>query len=307
MFCSIYFCLILVGNHDILTNRGVIHTERLWILFIFIFSFLKGTREGMKKAALKKSSATEILFFYTLIGFLLTIPFSAYAFTLSPAMIFFILLKALAVCIAWLCTFSALKKMSVSLYGITDLSRMIFSVLLGVFILGEAFTTKKAIGIVLVLAGLLLVNLKKTSETKGITALTLFTVLSSCFFNALSGIMDKILMRYMISSQLQFWFMLFMTIIYGIILFIKKEKISVRSIKTNYWIPIMSIALIVGDRLLFEANASPFSEVTLMTIIKQSSVLVTVLTGWLIFKEKHIFYKLFCTAIILCGIFVAIL
>ena len=282
------------------------NTDSLWILFIFIYAFLKGSREGMKKAALKRSSSNEILFFYTLIGFIFTLPFSASAFELSPLLIFFIFIKSMVVCIAWLCAFAALKKMSVSLYGIMDLARMVFSTFLGVFVLGESFTINKALGVILVLIGLFLVNLKKTTEAKGMTVITLLAALLNCFFNAVSGTMDKILMQYMSSPQLQFWFMLFTTAIYGIIILIKKEKISLSSLKTNYWIPIMSLSLIIGDKLLFEANASPLSQVTLMTIIKQSSVLVTVLTGWVVFKEKHILYKLFCTGIVLLGIFVAI-
>ncbi len=281
--------------------------NNLWVLFIFIYALLKGSREGMKKVALKKSSSNEILFFYTLIGLILTIPFSASAFELTPYLIFWIFIKALVVCVAWLCAFAALKKMSVSLYGIMDLSRMVFSTFLGVFVLGEIFTIKKAIGVILVTLGLLLVNLKKNTETKGMTLITLTAALFNCFFNAVSGTMDKVLMQYMNSSQLQFWFMLFMTLIYGAILLFKREKVHISHLKSNYWIVIMSLSLIIGDKLLFEANASPLSEVTVMTIIKQSSVLVTVLTGWIFFKEKHILYKLFCTAIILSGIFVALL
>ncbi len=280
--------------------------ENLWILFTVIYALLKGSREGMKKAALKKSSSNEILFFYTLIGWILTIPFSASAFQTAPIYIFYAFLKAAVVCTAWLFAFSALKNMSVSLYGIMDLSRMIFSTMLGVFVLGEDFTLPKAIGVTLVIAGLLLVNLKKNTAAKGMTLPVLMAALLNCFFNAVSGTMDKVLMQHMESEQLQFWFMLFMTIIYGVILIIRKEKISIKSIKTNYWIPLLSISLIVGDRLLFEANASPASQVTLMTVIKQSSVIVTVLTGWLIFKEKNILYKLMCTLIVLLGIFVAL-
>ena len=40
---------------------------------------------------------------------------------------------------------------------------------------------------------------------------------------------------------------------------------------------------------------------------KQSSVVVTVLIGWLIYKEKDILYKLMCTGIVLSGIFVALI
>ena len=281
--------------------------ENIWILFIIIYALLKGSREGMKKAALKKSSSNEILFFYTLVGLVLVLPFSAEAFTLAPIYIFYSFIKALVVCTAWIFAFSALKNMSVSLYGIMDLSRMIFSTALGVFVLGEAFTAEKAIGVALVITGLLLANLKKSTTGRGMTLSVLIAALMNCFLNAVSGTMDKVLMQHMESSQLQFWFMFFMTMIYAVVLLIRREKISVKCLKTNFWIPLMSVSLIIGDKLLFEANANPNSEVTLMTVIKQSSVLVTVLTGWLVFKEKHILYKLMCTGIVLCGIFIALL
>ena len=47
--------------------------ENLWIYLVVIYALLKGGRECMKKAALKKSGANEILFFYTFIGFLMTL------------------------------------------------------------------------------------------------------------------------------------------------------------------------------------------------------------------------------------------
>jgi drug/metabolite transporter (DMT)-like permease len=121
--------------------------------------------------------------------------------------------------------------------------------------------------------------------------------------------MDKALMKdgQMTSGQLQFWFMFFMTIIYAITLVIHRKEINIKSLSRNYWIPLMSLSLVLGDRLLFEANASSFSEVTVMTVIKQSSVIVTVLLGWWIYKEKDIPYKLLCCSIVLAGIFTAVL
>lgn len=280
--------------------------QNSWIIFIFIYALLKGSRDGMKKAALKRSSSGEILFFYTLLGFLFTIPFSRGALSLEPIYIFFAFLKAGVVCTAWMFSLVALKKMSVSLFGIVDLSRMIFSTCFGVFLLGESFTSGKGIGVILVITGLFLVNLKKESTSKVASASILVAALLNCFFNALSGTMDKILMQYMEASQLQFWYMMFMTLIYGAVILIRKEKISVKCLKTNFWIPIMSLSLVVGDRILFIANAHPLSEVTVMTVIKQASVIITVMTGWLVFKEKHILYKLMCASIVLMGIFIAI-
>lgn len=281
--------------------------DNSWIIFVIIYGLLKGSREGMKKATMKKSSSNEILFFYTLIGFILVFPSFKEAFLTAPIFIFYSFIKALVVCTAWLFSFKALKRMSVSLYGIMDLSRMVFSMLLGVLVLGEVFTLRKGIGMVLVLLGLFLVNMKKSTENSKMTFSVLIAALLNCFLNSVSGTMDKILMRDMTSSELQFWFMFFSAVIYGVILLIHKEKVSVKCLKNNFWIPLLSLSLIVGDKLLFEANANPQSQVTLMTIIKQSSVLVTVLTGWLVYKEKNIPYKLMCTGIVLSGIFVALL
>ena len=139
--------------------------QYLWIVYIFVYSFLKGSRDGMKKAALKKSTSDEILFFYSLIGFILIIPFSQNALTTPPIFIFYSFIKAMVVCSAWIFAYIALKNMSVSLFGIIDLSRMIFSTLLGVVVLGESMTVWKAVGVILVIIGLMLVNRKADSPS----------------------------------------------------------------------------------------------------------------------------------------------
>lgn len=256
----------------------------------------------MKKVALKRSSTNEILFFYTLFAFILCLPFAKGSFGIDGIYIFYSFLKASVCCGAWLCSLVALKKMSVSLFGITDLSRMIFSTLLGVIVLGEDFTIQKAVGVTLVVFGLALVNLKKNKDDKGTTFGIFLVAILSCFLNAVSGLMDKLLMKDMEAGHLQFWFMLFMTVIYGVVVLVRREKISFKNVKRNYWVPLLSLSLMAGDRLLFIANASPESQVTLMTLIKQSAVIVSILTGRLFFKEKDILYKIMCACIVVAGI-----
>ena len=274
----------------------------MWVVLVLIYSILKGSRDGMKKAALKLSSSDEILFFYSLIGFILIIPFSPNAFSISPVYVFYTFIKAAVVCTAWICAFVALKNMTVSLYGIMDLSRMIFSTLLGVFILGETMTVGKTAGVILVGTGLVMSNFKKDSKSDKVTAFVLIAALSNCLLNSVSAVMDKALTKTVPPDALQFWFMFFLLICYGSVLIAKKERIHLSTLKKNYWIPILSLSLIAGDRMLFIANSDPDSMVTVMTVIKQSSVIVTILTGWIFFKEKHIGYKMVCAGIILCGI-----
>ena len=68
-----------------------------WIIFVIIYGLLKGSREGMKKAAMKKSSSNEILFFYTLIGFILVLPSVKEAFLTTPIFIFYSFITYLSI------------------------------------------------------------------------------------------------------------------------------------------------------------------------------------------------------------------
>ena len=68
--------------------------ENVWIILALAYGVLKGTRECMKKFALKKSSLMETLFFYMLIGFIFTLPDVKSAVTLDPFYILWIFVKS---------------------------------------------------------------------------------------------------------------------------------------------------------------------------------------------------------------------
>lgn len=280
--------------------------EHLWVIFVAVYAMLKSSRDCMKKASVKRSPLTEVLFLYTSIGFLFTLPYFSQAITLSPKYIFLIFVKSAVICLGWMFSFFAVSKMPVSLFGIIDLSSVVFTMMMGVFILGESMTWAKAIGALLVITGLFLINVRKTSGVGKTSFYVILCALLCCFLNSISGTMDKFLMKHMSSSQLQFWFMLFLSVLYGCVMVVKKEKVIIKDLKTNIWIPLMSVSLVLGDKLLFEANAFPTSEVTTMTLIKQSAVISTIILGRIIYKEKDTAYKLFCCAIVLSGIFVSV-
>ena len=59
---------------------------------------------------------------------------------------------------------------------------------------------------------------------------------------------------------------------------------------------------VIGDKALFIANGMADSRITIMTLIKQSGCIVTIIGGKFIFKEKNTAYRFFCAAVIICGI-----
>ena len=282
--------------------------ESIWIFLALAYGILRGVRECMKKVALKKSGLMEILFFYMLVGFVFTLPDLKDALALDPYYILWVFIKSVIVSTGFILSFMAIRRMPVSLYSVVTLAQMVFTTIFSVIFLKEPFGISNFIGLALVITGLVMVNLKKDEENKGkFKIIALVMAVGYCFLNAISATMDKVLMQYMNSGQLQFWFMFFSVIVYGLIILVKREKISLKTIKTNYWIPLMGILLMVGDRLLFEANGHPDSKVTVITLLIQSSVIVSIIIGRFAFKEKNILYKLACSCVIISGIAVALI
>lgn len=282
----------------------------MWILYVLFYGLMKGGRDVIKKIALSKNTFIEILIAHTAISLLLVVPTAGDALQMDYKFFGYIALKSLFVFSAWIFSFNALKKLPVSVVGILDLSRVLFATLLGVTVLGEVMRSGQYIGLTLVCLGLILLkfisNPNDSGKHEDIRTVYVIMALASCVLNAMSGLMDKILMSQISSSQLQFWYMLFMFIYYIIFALVTRAKISL-SVFKNIWIYVMSIMFVLADKALFVANASPDSKVTVMTLIKQSCCLVTILGGKLVFKEKNIIRKMLCACVIIAGIMISIL
>lgn len=277
-----------------------------WILLTLAYGLIKGVREIVKKKSLQKSTVMEVLFFYTLFGFLMLLPDVKEAAGVPMDQMGWIALKSFVIFLAWIASFHAIEKIPISIYGILDLSRVLFATLLGVIVLQETLEGNQILGLLLVATGLLMLKLKKAKEPEHTGTTYVLLAFASCLLNALSGLMDKLITRTVASGQLQFWYMLFLVLFYGIYLLLSRTKVRWREAVKNYWIWILSILFILTDRALFIANAIPESRVTVMTLVKQSGCIVTILAGKWIFHEKNIWYKLICAAVIIAGIVIGV-
>lgn len=286
----------------------------MWILLVTIYGLFKGVRDIAKKKAMEINSTMEVLFIYTFLSFILSAALSftsdgAAPFDMDFSRLWIIGIKSAVIFAAWICSFKAIHKLPIGFYGIMDMSRVIIAAVLSVVFLNETPTRMKIIGLVLVLIGLLAVNLKKEGqESKSTNIFCIILVLISCFMNAISEILDKYLMgsTELTSGQLQFWYMLFLAALYFSYLIITGTKINWKSVFKNYWLIMMSVLFVFGDKALFEACKYEDSSVITMTLIKQCSVLITIIGGKLMFKEKNIVYKLICAAVIIAGIVISV-
>ncbi len=291
----------------------------MWIWLTLLYGVLKGVREIVKKKALEKNSTIEVLFLYTVLAFLFVLPDAKNAVGLEPKYYFYIALKSFVIFLAWIFSFRAIKGMPISLYGVLDLSRVLFATTLGVIVLQETLGVWQTAGLILVSFGLLLLKYHPGMFTKKmllnnqaenrerVEPKIVVMAFASCLFNAVSGLLDKILMKDLGSSQLQFWYLLFLALMYLVFIILTRTPIHMGSILKIYWLWMLSILIVVADRALFLANGIEGSKVTVMTLLKQSGCVVTILAGRFLFREKNTRHKLVCAAIIIIGIVIGVI
>ncbi len=286
----------------------------MWIALVLLYGILKGVREIVKKKALSKNSTIEVLFMYTLLSFLIVLPDVKNAMGLELHFYFYIAMKSFVIFLAWMCSFKAIKKMPISLYGVLDLSRVLFATLLGVAVMQEILGPYQVLGLLLVSAGLLLLKYHPGSRQNGVSKAGeavevryVVMAFASCLLNAVSGLLDKILMKDISSSQLQFWYLLFLTLFYLLFILVSRVPVNWGSAVRNQWVWLLSLLIVIADRALFVANGMEGSRITVMTLLKQSGCVVTILAGRFLFREKNTTHKLVCAAIIIAGIVAAVM
>ncbi len=280
-----------------------------WMLLVLLYGVIKGVRDLIKKHTLKTHSVIEVLFMYTLIGFLMIGYDTPSAIKIEKIYLFPIFVKSFVIFIAWMLSYKAITKIPMSIFGVMDMARVLFATMFGILFLGETMTAHAVLGMGIVLVGLFLVNFTagKGGEKK-VRAKYTVMLLISCFLNAVSELFDKTLMTQNItSSQLQYWYMLFMVLLYLGYIIVKKVKIDWKRAVTNYWVWILSAIFIIGDRSLFIANKSGDSTIVLMTIIKQSAVMISVLGGRVVFGEKNVLQRFLCACLVCTGVVIAVL
>ena len=286
-----------------------------WIGLTAFYGVAAGVRNLLKKEALKKSPLLEVLFLYTALSFLFIAPVSLIpdpgAMLLENGIYYFyLLLKSFVIFMAWIFAFKAMSKLPISLFGVLETSRVIFATILGVVLVNEVMGKNQYAGLFLVMAGLILVNIRGVNkDSRKASFVPIVCVITASILNSISGTMDKLLLRTgeLNSAQLQFWFMLFTALLYFIYVLITKTKIHLSTIIKNPCIILMGILLLLGDRALFMANESKDSLVTVMILLQQLSLVVTIILGKLFFREKHIIYRLFCAALVISGIVISTL
>ena len=120
---------------------------------------------------------------------------------------------------------------------------------------------------------------------------------------AISGLYDKYLLRIYDPLQVQAWYSLYQCIIMGAaILIIKRTSAENTPFVWRWTIPCIAVFLTVADIAYFYSLSLPGSMISVVSMIRRGSVLVSFAYGVIALHEKNVKLKLIDLSVLLVGL-----
>lgn len=289
----------------------------MWLALAFLSAALLGLYDVSKKQALRGNAVIPVLFLNTLFSSLIFLPFIVLSSTsnvLDSTMLYvpicgwevhkYILLKSFIVLGSWLFGYFGMKHLPITIVGPINATRPVMVLLGALLLFGEHLNGYQWVGVLLALVSFML--LSRSSKKEGIdfrhNRWIYFVVLAS-LLGALSALYDKFLMRRFDSMLVQSWFTVYQLFIMGIVLMIlwyPKRKQST-PFHWSWAIPLISVFLSVADFAYFTSLAQDDSLISVVSMVRRGSVIVSFLCGALLFREKNLRSKALDLLLVLLG------
>lgn len=283
-----------------------------WIPLVLFSAFSLSCYDLAKKRGVTGNSVFPVLCISTVSGFAALCILMACtgrlgaAFAVTPAQAAAMLCKSLVLLVSWTCTYSALKVLPISTVAPIRSTSPLWTFLGGMFFYREMPTHIQLAGIALTLAGCWLFSLAGKAEGLAIfrNRHTVLAILGA-FAGSVSALLDKcLLQRFGLPSEtVLFWYMGGLAIIYGAICAGRKcMRLERTRFEWRWAIPLTGILLVVADYLFFRALSIPGTRISILAVVRRSSVAFTFLIGGAVFHETNLVRKGIALACILGGV-----
>ena len=290
----------------------------MWVLGALLSSFLLGIHNIVQKASLHKNAVLSVLFISTGLSAFFFLPMILLSGTLIPSGNFFfvpqgnlsahlhVMLKACIVFSSWFCGYYAIKHLSITFVGPVKASQPVLTLLGATLLLGERLNVYQWIGVIIGILSLFLMSY--TGKREGIYFKNnkfLALLFLSVIFGAISALYDKYLIERFDRMFVQSWFLLYQTALTGIFFLALYKNHIFGSAKFEWRNSIFFISLFLSaaDIVYFWALSQPGAMISIISMIRRSSVLISFLGGIFIFKEKNVKAKAWDLLLVLLGLF----
>lgn len=289
----------------------------MWLTLAFTSAALLGLYDAAKKKALTGNAVLPVLLFNTLFSTLLFLPMIVAAeggFDWFDGTILAmpqgdasahvkVLIKAIIVLTSWIFGYFGIKHLPITLVGPINATRPVLVLVGAMLIFGERLNLWQWIGVLLSLFSLFLLSRAGRKEGVRFTHnIWILCVVLASAVGALSGLYDKYIMQQLEPLFVQSWYNLYQLLLMGtlvLLLWLPRRKVD--RFRWSWAIPLISIFLSLADFAYFYALSEKEAMISVVSMIRRGSVVVSFLCGVLLFHERNLKAKAFDLALILIG------
>lgn len=279
-------------------------------------SLCLGVYDIFKKLSLGGNNVLTVLFFNTMFGALLMSPILALTvaegsigFGGDPMGHVYIFIKALIVLSSWTMGYYAVKNLPLTITGPINATRPVLVLLGALLIFGETLNALQWVGILLGFCSLFFISRLGSKEGFSVKhSVWLWLMLGATVMGAVSGLYDKFLLRLYEPLQVQAWYSLYQFVIMGTVLMVIKRMSRDNTPFVWRWtIPCIALFLTIADVAYFYSLSIDGSMISVVSMIRRGSVLVSFLFGVAVLREKNVKMKLIDLSILLVGLICLVL
>ncbi len=296
----------------------------MWLFLAFMSAALLGCYDSFKKDALKDNAVIPVLFLNTLFSSLIFLPciiLSASGTTLDGTIFHvasggwevhkYVVLKSVIVLSSWLLGYFGMKHLPLTIVGPINATRPVMVLVGALLVFGERLNLWQWIGVLLAVASFFM--LSRSGKKEGIDFKHdhwIYMIVGSAALGAISGLYDKYLMAPVSEGGVgldrmlvQSWYNIYqcgMMLMMLLILWWPKHA-QTTPFHWSWSILGVSLFLSTADFMYFYSLSLPSAMISIVSMIRRGSVVVSFLFGALLFHEKNLRAKAFDLALVLLG------
>ena len=284
-----------------------------WTVWILLSSFFLALYDLAKKASVRNNAVLPVLLCSTCCGcaaFVSGLAVSGklpavFASTSGQALAL-AAIKSVIVATSWVFTFYALRTLPITIATPIRASAPALVFVAAFFLYGEIPSWVQAIGMLAVFGGYFAFSWAGKHE--GIDFFrnkAVWSAIAGACFSALSSIWDKYVFQVVAApvETVQFFFQIGLVIVYALILSGQRLlRLPHDRFEFRFTIPFVGILLAMADWLYFKGLAVPDAPISVGSLLRRFSVVITFVLGARFFHETNLKRKALALAAILVGV-----
>lgn len=296
----------------------------MWLSLAFLSAALLGFYDVFKKRSLRDNAVIPVLFLNTLICSLIFMPLivgSAVGWLGPESVVYipaggwdvhkYILVKSFIVLGSWLLGYVGMKHLPLTIVGPINATRPVMTLIGAMLVYGEQLNGWQWAGVVLAVVSFLM--LSRSGKKEGIRFAHnrwIYCIVGAALLGAVSGLYDKFLMAPvgeggvgLDKMAVQGWYNVYQCVMMGAMVVLLWWPVRRRTapFRWDAAIPLISIFLTAADLAYFYALSQPGAMISVVSMVRRGSVVVSFLFAALVFKEKNLRAKAVDLVLVLLG------